>query len=1378
MTSVEFLIPIHYEDLESASHNVNDDDDDSGDTTTDKYTIRKQINVLELSDNTKLKTLDDIHSRLTRDTLDILNHNNFDPLFYFIGKIPSLPNDVKNQVLSILQTGLTKIHPVIQDLISKSSSMNHGSDDYTVHLQQVRNSLKIYVFFIQWFNHFSTNDKSVSASSGAGASGSSGATTANSKKRKTSKQTGVEEIHWEQEGSKERTLTLLHSLLELNLAQLWKLDCPEEAFVQMITRMVYAMIENQANIRSKPIKQTLFAIIIILVQRYNHAQMITDNVVRLLNAHEHLPQHMAELYGAITSVSEGDKHTHLVADAVREIGKITSRDLHDNAGVRHMSEFIGLLASNVPGLMQPLLPSLLLQLDNENYAVRNGVIDSVGHLIEHVHKNKEAPNRKTTLDSLFQTLFDRYRDVNPYSRNKVLQTLLSLLPKHLVPPRHYRHVVEIAIGRISDKVSWTRKYAMQLFKATLKHQYYSAVLRSDFFEQLNEKFHRLENDLLEQDQGSQMVDDNDDEALEQDDQGDDEEGKKKPMFANIQSLKIDKAQLQDLVENTPYVSTVDFPPSKWISTVFPKMKSWIVETTKFIKLIEQPMDTICMLLGSVNNSDVLEAIKVILKAYKLGISNSKQALSKMLVLIWSKEQPIKEATIDAFNKIIVPNDSDHSPKEPYLIAKRLIDLTFGMTLGEMTSLEELVKEMMKKQFLKPSVIHALWDIFSGKVQQYNSSEDIRGALIVLSMAANVDHNIVAERVNLLVTNGLESNKNDDEYVPRYTCITLQKLRSEEGVTSSKMPRIKNDQVIFEKLIDHMLQQPTSQSRWLMFAEQAINTIYTLSEQPEALSAKILKKLIAQINQQTLETVDSQLLSRFIFILGHIALKQLVHIEEIRGELRKQRIEKNNNQAKSSKKSQQENIEKELGSEQAEAENEEDKLQEKAERDIIMENNLIGRYVPLIQAICINQGNNFNDQTLQTTAVLTLCKLMCVNSEFCDNNLQIIFTLLASSQSETIRSNIVICLGDLAVRFPNVIEPWTLKLYARLRDKDVSTRNTTLMVLTHLILNDMVKVKVSISELALCLVDTDQRIVYNARLFFNSLSSKGNTLYNILPEVISRLAIDSGVNVTNESIRDILKYLFSFIQKEKLNENLVEKMCHRFKIAKDIAESRNIAFCLQLLSYSEKSLRKLLDSYKVYQDKLVDEEVSQLMSAIITKAKKGVGAKPAEWKQLIDELERKLTIHTENEDDQSPSVAAPSTGTQASRPKRAVTKAKTKAKAKSKKDDDDDDDDEDEEESSDQSMADDEEDDDDEAVAPSKPTPAVTKAKPPPASRKKPAAAPKKKPAAPAPATRKKPAARRKKPVESESEESEESDEDMDSESSESQSESEDMDSDN
>ena len=63
------------------------------------------------------------------------------------------------------------------------------------------------------------------------------------------------------------------------------------------------------------------------------------------------------------------------------------------------------------------------------------------------------------------------------------------------------------------------------------------------------------------------------------------------------------------------------------------------------------------------------------------------------------------------------------------------------------------------------------------------------------------------------------------------------------------------------------------------------------------------------------------------------------------------------------------------------------------------------------------------------------------------------------------------------------------------------RKTCLMVLSHLILNDMMKVKGHIARLALCLQDDNQRISGLAHVFFHELSRKafkvGSSLLQVL-----------------------------------------------------------------------------------------------------------------------------------------------------------------------------------------------------------------------------------------------------------------------------------------
>lgn len=135
------------------------------------------------------------------------------------------------------------------------------------------------------------------------------------------------------------------------------------------------------------------------------------------------------------------------------------------------------------------------------------------------------------------------------------------------------------------------------------------------------------------------------------------------------------------------------------------------------------------------------------------------------------------------------------------------------------------------------------------------------------------------------------------------------------------------------------------------------------------------------------------------------------------------------------------------------------------------------------------------QILRTSAALSLSKLMCVSSKFCEENLLLILRLLETSKDPTIRSNVVIALGDIAVCFSTLIDENSDRLYKGLSDQNLIVKKDSLMVLTHLILNGMVKVKGQLGEMAKCLEDEEPRISDLAKLFFKELSTKDNAIYN-------------------------------------------------------------------------------------------------------------------------------------------------------------------------------------------------------------------------------------------------------------------------------------------
>jgi len=207
-----------------------------------------------------------------------------------------------------------------------------------------------------------------------------------------------------------------------------------------------------------------------------------------------------------------------------------------------------------------------------------------------------------------------------------------------------------------------------------------------------------------------------------------------------------------------------------------------------------------------------------------------------------------------------------------------------------------------------------------------------------------------------------------------------------------------------------------------------------------------------------------------------------------------------------------------------------------------------------------------------------------------------------------------------------VQPYLVLIYSRLRDSEPRVRKNTLLVLIHLILNDMIKAHTNIGSIALCLEDPEPRISDLARLFFHELSCQDeNVIHNYLPEVVVNLSSVEDVTVTG--FRNIMKFLFGYLDKEKHFESLVEKLAQRMHSSENPMAWKNIAFCLTLVNYGDSSSRKFIDCIKYYKDRLIDNEVYEMINSIIAKIKKS----GKDYKNLIKELEDKIKLTRDSYD---------------------------------------------------------------------------------------------------------------------------------------------------
>jgi condensin complex subunit 1 len=678
-----------------------------------------------------------------------------------------------------------------------------------------------------------------------------------------------------------------------------------------------------------------------------------------------------------------------------------------------------------------------------------------------------------------------------------------------------------------------------------------------------------------------------------------------------------------------------------------KAYKFAVSALEFINLFEGANEVFNSMLLSNNSSDVTETIRFFVRARHFDLPCAVTGMKNALSLMWSTEPNVRDEVLKGFVDVFLasPGTDGADLLSEEQIVQNLLFLVYHASVSELASIEEAIKLLVKDERIPAEVFLMLWNTV---VREQGGAR--ASAMLVISMGAGANPSIVDSscRLRMLLEAGLGEHAEISRDWPtiRSAAYTLQQI----GRVQSTLPEGSAKSIVIEMIIERLCVVARGDwcrddvledtKHWFSAAEQAIDAIFVICDEPEKACSDILRGLEATtfgVNSSNPVTACSELrLSRFFFVVGHIALKLLVYTESLSNAVNKgnalkslkmqEGVEKSKNgKNKAAPDDSEDAIEKELGVD-AEAEAERDrKISEISEKEIVGRG-LIGLFGQVLVRVIDNEECLFSSHLLRQSATLALCKFMCISCEFCEKHLPLLFhTVTNEASTNTIlQSNVAVAMGDLAFRFPNAIEPYTPRIYAFLKDPSRRVRRHTLMVLTHLILNDMVKVKGQVCEIALCLEDDDPRIRDMSRLLFHELSKRSNNpIYNLLPEIISRL---SQMDAQKQAFRSIMAFLLSFIKKEKQNEVLVEKICQRFPTCSSISQKSALAFCLAHLKANEKCIKILNESFKYYKDALFDEEVFKWFSVIAVKAK--TFTKP-EMKELLDEWEAKLNSENAN-----------------------------------------------------------------------------------------------------------------------------------------------------
>ncbi|KAF9340593.1 Condensin complex subunit [Linnemannia elongata] len=1212
-------------------------DEELNNLQTDSIHIPNEIPIEGENPKTLDQILNGIVDTLQDSSYSITDSTTFDQIRSFIKHFNTLKKSTATKVWDIVLSGFNaEIVATAHDLEA------NDQDEYLEH----RLPLETYGFLIMWIISLTEQKATSRAVQSEKAAGKATRGKGSRPKGGADVEEGV--TTWIPE--KQRAMDLMTSVLDLHLSKIWTATHEKETFVSLFHKPAYQLLENKENVRIVVLKKLAYRVLCLCIKRHNHEFGAKTTILQNLQYWEHTPEPMAELLEMLSSEYD---FPQLVDSILRDVASKEFDDsLKDPTAPRAYSKFLVKLSEIAPKLVLKQMGLLIQHLDGENYMMRQAIVEIIGNLIAYLSEVEQTEQVKNQIDGFFDVLEERIMDNNSYVRTKLLQIIASLCDLRTKFPKRRQRLTELVIGRLSDKSFFARKQAIKtLIRLIEKHPYSMHGGELDL-EGWEIRYTEVTDDLKAMvtqparrraalrasasGEGDMDVDKAESEAGADDDA----EDIAVPTDEELLELQASKEYITKTLQQRYYADAI-----------------------RFIHLIHRGVPVMCELLASTMKQEVIEAMEFFVAIHRYKVRSASEGIRKMVHLVWMKDnndeaKGVRTRLVECYWQIyLAPDESLTAKENTAVIARNLVSLTYDSTLAELTSLEQLLTVIVADSIannnnnnsedhisISDEVVEKLWQVYSHHKDIPNQQR--RGAIIILGMLAKAKPDIVANKIETILRIGLGKHGRADLALARYSCIALQRIAGEKkkqkGMIAQDTVRLPMDHAIFLRL-RNLIDTPTTSKHWFSVAEQVVNTIYLLGEHPDSLCGDIIKTRCKDIfnlqesssspdtmsidvpstplpddstmNPENAFKVDSWQLSQLLFIVGHVAMKHIVHMEVIEEEFKRRKAGIGSD-GKKDKDAADDELDQVVGTTEDEFG---DAMAHIRERELLFgEDSLLQVFGPLIITIC---GNNtlYSDKTLQSSATLALCKLMCISAEFCEHNLQLLFTILEKSTQPAIRSNIIIALGDMAVCFNNLIDANINYLYKRLSDSDKAVKKNTLMVLTHLILNGMVKVKGQLGEMAICLTDEDNRISDLARLFFTELTGKDNAVYNNMPDIISHM---SNTQIAEDSYRKIMKFLFELI-KDKNMDSMIEKLCQRFKNTDQPRGWRDIAFCLSMLPFkTEKSFKRLLEGFPHYQDKVYEEQVFKCLTDIVTKGRQIKPPKP-ELKPIIDEFESKL-----------------------------------------------------------------------------------------------------------------------------------------------------------
>jgi len=1243
----EFYFPIKREQLLEIS-------------TDNRFVLNEELVTDEETESTLSGRLDELEISLENDVNSLYDQDAFAHLYRLMTSFPKCSQKLKIKILDTLSKYFSKFTTNFEKFFE------NGIDYQQNNSKKWRNAYKIYLFSVDWLtenilHYYKKREKKIKK----GRRRQKGLAPVKKQKEKNTKQkkkllednqlsSDAEDVSDPKEYNNrvndklKLILACLENICLFPLKELFKNKIIEDEVISIMIKICFDILETATETKDTKNKVLIFKVLQSIISHFQsntNIQVVliklTTTIVNLIYGQEDLVTPLSEF---IVQCLSGESNLNRMAiDIIQEVSKTVFEDnSFESQGLRNVAKFLIFLSERSSKIIYNNITTLLQFFDCGSYIIRNAIVEMMGFVIinflcklDDINDVEVRNNYNKAKINFIELLLKRIYDKSPYCRAKVLQTFEKLCEKNTIDIGTYLKLLIEATGRLKDEKSIVRKRAISLIDKIISM--YIIIYKCDHFynrDEIKVMIDVYRQKIAEKEEKIKF--------LEKDDK------------LNPENKEQNKAEKDILNEE---ISKND------------ELIDYFKSFYEVLDNIDQVVPCVTQLLSSRTVSDVQESIDLFLTLHHYRVESSEKGIRKMLVLIMKNENSIKKKVIDAFSEIYFNDDKYtkeiqaagiiHFCSQLNYSEYTCVDELFKNLLEQKRIHKDVFKEIWKiliknpKNEIKNINAKDLSDL-KAKIKQIEL-ESIT-AMRIINIASNYKPEII--RIN------------SDSYIKKLTSILNVESNQQINWSSVKFGLeglVKIYQTNKDPTKNCLIQIAKSLVRtygksnndWFIAAKEFIDTIFKLFAEPEQMSQYLIIKLSMPFfatndEEQNKETKDkfktqniypqapSDLsssvngeytpnkvslsfntmtplkLAQLIFVVGHIALNMIIYGENLEATIKKKFNQKekikssSSNKKKNNKdnKDNEEDINNIVGGQEAEVDLSISLIHKIIDEDLLV-NNLISKYVPMITTIakatlkCKSEELESN-MLLYKSAIMSYCKLMLINPDFCKNNISFIFDLLNNDEIPSdLKLNVCLSFGDLVNRFPNIMITEVSKFFEGLHSPHKEVVKYTLTVISHLVLNDMLKLKGEVVDICMLLDHKDPSIRIHVQTFFNEINNKGNNvIYNIIPKALARLS-NEFKSLDYTKFKTIAITLLKYVDKEKHIEGLMDKLFVKLKNSTDIVEWRNNTFVLSELNYnSEKILIKFLQSYSEIIDKNDDNlEVKENLARIFTKLEK-------------------------------------------------------------------------------------------------------------------------------------------------------------------------------